>query len=140
MSHESKALLGGRGGYGIGRIVPLTFDQTVARIRETLQHVGFGVLTEINVTDTLIEKIDADIGRKYLILGACSPRLAYRALTAEPELGLLLPCNVVVAEADDGTYVGAVDPNKALGIVENDELMDVAEEARKGLKKAIEAV
>lgn len=140
LESKSTAPLGGKGGYGIGKMVPLSYDETVARVRETLQEEGFGVLTEIDVAATLKKKLDVDLGRRYVILGACNPRLAYRALTVEPELGLLLPCNVVVSEADGGTYVAAVDPNKALGVVGNDELQEVADQARAGLERAIEKV
>lgn len=136
----NKAILGGQGGYGIGKVVPDTFDEAVARVREALQQQGFGVLTEIDVATTLKNKLNVDFGRKYIILGACNPHLAYRALTAEPELGLLLPCNVVVAETSGGTYVGAVDPNKALGIVGNEALREVADQAYEGLKNAIDNV
>ena len=126
--------------YGISRRVDLTYDQAVERVQATLKDQGFGVLTEIDVAATLKKKLGVDLGHRYVILGACNPNLAYRALQAEPELGLLLPCNVIVYESDSGTVVSAVDPNQALGIVGNAELGEVAAEARSRLERAIQDV
>lgn len=126
--------------YGMNRTVEISFDEAYARVQESLKAEGFGVLTEIDVASTLKKKLDVDFGRRYVILGACNPNLAYQALQAELELGLLLPCNVIVYETEGGTVVSAVDPNEALGIVGNETLQTVAVEARARLKRAIENV
>ncbi len=94
----------------------LPFAEAVARVRETLKEEGFGVLTEIDVQATLREKLGQDVA-PYLILGACNPPYAHRALQLEPELGTLLPCNVVVYEHDGVTHLSAIDPVAMLGIV-----------------------
>lgn len=137
---KTAPILGGVGGYGIGKMTSLSYEDAVERVRETLQEESFGVLTEIDVANTLQEKVGKDIGGRYIILGACNPNLAYRAVTNEPEIGLLLPCNVVVAETDKGTYVGAVDPRQMMGFVGNEALDEVAEEARAHLIRAIDKV
>lgn len=140
MGERKAAILGGVGGYGIGKVTSHSYEEAVERVREELQKVGFGVLTEIDVTATLKAKLDVDLDGRYIILGACNPNLAFRAVTTEPEIGLLLPCNVVVAETDGGTYVGAIDPHKMMGVVGNDGLNEVAEQAAAALTTAIEAV
>lgn len=126
--------------YGITKKVDLPYDQAVARVKETLKEEGFGVLTEIDVTSTLKQKLDVDFGRRYVILGACNPHLAYEALQAELDLGLLLPCNVIVYETDGGSVVSAVDPEAALGIVGNPTLERVAEQAKSRLARAVSQV
>lgn len=140
MARKTEALLGGVGGYGIGKMTAHSFEEAVERVKQSLQQESFGILTEIDVASVLKEKIDADLDGRYIILGACNPHLAYRGITAEPELGLLLPCNVVVAEAAGGTYVGAVDPHKMMGFVGNEKLDSVADDARAALERAIERV
>ena len=117
----------------------LTFADAVARVRETLKEEGFGVLTEIDVQGTLREKLDAEM-EPYLILGACNPTFAHRALGLEPELGSLLPCNVVVYEQDGATHVSVVDPVAMLGIVENPDLEPIGQQIRERLERAVEAV
>ena len=115
----------------VGRTVRLNadFETAQARVIAALKVEGFGVLTEIDVKDTLKKKLDVDF-RPYKILGACNPPLAYRALSTAPEVGLLLPCNVVVAQAEDGvTEVSLVDPLAMLGVVAYADLRVVAEEA-----------
>jgi uncharacterized protein (DUF302 family) len=115
--------------YGMTRMLEnASFDETVDRVTEALGAEGFGVLTEIDVKATLKKKLDVDF-RRYTILGACNPPMAHRALEAEPEIGLLLPCNVVVQEAADGTGVSIslVDPMAMFGVVESEELAAVAE-------------
>jgi uncharacterized protein (DUF302 family) len=115
----------------VGRTVRLNadFETAQARVIAALKVEGFGVLTEIDVKDTLKKKLDVDF-RPYKILGACNPPLAYRALSIAPEVGLLLPCNVVVAQAEDGvTEVSLVDPLAMLGVVAYADLRVVAEEA-----------
>jgi len=117
----------------------LPLADAVARVREELTVEGFGVLTEIDVQATLKEKLDID-SDPYVILGACNAPLAHRALAAEPDLGVLLPCNVVVYERGGVTHVSAVDAERMLSIVENDELAPVAEDVRSRLGAVVERV
>ena len=113
------------------------FAEAVEHVREELKHEGFGVLCEIDVQATLREKIGAEIG-PYLILGACNPPLAHQSLTAEPELGVLLPCNVVVYEREGATHIAAIDAERMLSIVGNDELQPIAEQVREKLAAVVE--
>jgi uncharacterized protein (DUF302 family) len=116
------------------------YQTALERVTAALKVEGFGVLTEIDVKDTLKKKLDVDF-RPYKILGACNPPLAYRALSAAPQVGLLLPCNVTVSMADDGLVdVSLVDPLAMLGIVENEELASVAQEARQRLERVSAAL
>ena len=120
--------------------VHLQTDYETARLRtiDALKAEGFGVLTEIDVKATMKQKLNIDF-RQYTILGACNPPLAHRALMAAPEVGLLLPCNVTVAAADDGgTLVSAVAPLQMLGIIDNAELESVATEAQTRLRRAMD--
>ena len=117
----------------------LAFDEAVARVRKELETEGFGVLTEIDVQATLRKKLGVEVER-YLILGACNPNLAHQALELEPELGVLLPCNVVVYERDDATFVSAVDAERMLSIVGNDELVPVATDVRDRLARVVRRV
>jgi uncharacterized protein (DUF302 family) len=127
--------------YGIRKTVALPYEQAVEKIRGALKENGFGVLTEIDMKAKLKEKLDADF-KRYIILGACNPPLAYRALQAEPEIGLMLPCNVIVyEEGENQSVVSAADPRAMLGVVEGNEKLDaVAEETRKLLVKAVESM
>ena len=126
--------------YGISKTVDLSYEEALARVREALQEQGFGVLTEIDVKGTLKSKLQVDF-RRYVILGACNPSLAHRALMTEIEVGLLLPCNVVVYETEDGkTVVSALNPEVALGIVENEALGETAKEAATLLRQAIDSL
>ena len=111
--------------YGITTRLDLPYEKAVERTRAALKEEGFGVLTEIDVKATLKKKLNADF-RKYVILGACNPPLAHRALQAELEIGLLLPCNVIVYEEDGGTVVSAFDPMVAMSMAENPALAEVA--------------
>ena len=124
--------------YGLKVVVNAPYTDAVARATEALKAQGFGVLTTIDVQQTLKAKLDRDF-RRYVILGACNPQLAHRALEAELEVGLLLPCNVIVYEAGDASsVVAAMAPLAALGIVgENRELADVAAETDARLRKAL---
>lgn len=140
MGQGTTPILGGVGGYGIGKVTSYSYEEAIARVKEELAKESFGVLTEIDVAATLREKVGKDIGGRYIILGACNPGLAYRAVTTEPEIGLLLPCNVVVAETEGGTYVGAIDAHKMMGVVGNEALESVADEANAHLTRAIERV
>ncbi len=117
----------------------LPLPDAVARVREELKVEGFGVLTEIDVQATLKEKLDID-GEPYVILGACNPSLAHQALEAEPDLGVLLPCNVVVYERGGVTHVSAVDAERMLSIVESAELAPIAEDVRARLAAVVERV
>ena len=125
--------------YALTGKTSLPLPAAVARVREELKVEGFGVLTEIDVQATLKEKLDID-GEPYVILGACNPSLAHQALGAEPDLGVLLPCNVVVYERGGVTHVSAVDAERMLSIVENDELAPVAEDVRARLAAVVDRV
>jgi len=122
--------------YGMRRELAISYDQAVAKTKDALKAQGFGVLTEIDVKATLKAKLDADVD-PYIILGACNPPLAHRAITADPEVGLLLPCNVVVRTAGALTIVEAMDPAAAMGIVGNPAVESVANEAKERLEKAL---
>jgi len=125
--------------YGISKTLALSFEEAVDRVTEELKRQGFGVLTTIDVKDTLKKKLGVDFGN-YVILGACNPPLSYRALQAEEAIGLLLPCNVIVYERHGKTVVSAFDPIAMLSIVENEMIRPIAEEARKRLQEVIRAV
>lgn len=128
-----------RGTYGLGMTVALPYAEAITRTKAALKEQGFGVLSEIDVKATLKEKRNVDF-RPYVILGACNPALAHRALQTELDIGLLLPCNVVVYEVDGGSMVEAIDPVRALDIVGTPELQAIAAEAKALLLKALEAV
>jgi len=122
------------------RLATKDFDEAVAQVTESLQKEGFGVLTEIDVKATLKKKLDVDF-RRYKILGACNPTLAHKALGAEPQIGLLLPCNVVVQETDQGDILASIiDPKAMFALVEKQELKAVAEEADKRLSRVVESL
>lgn len=127
--------------YGFSIQVPLAYPQAVERTRAALAEEGFGVLCEIDVAATMKKKLDVDF-RPYVILGACNPPLAHRALVAEREIGLLLPCNVVVyAEDEEGRcVVAAMDPEAALELTGNDEVRVVAQEVKVRLERVLDAV
>ncbi len=126
-----------RAGYDITTTVAASYEDAVSRVKEALKREGFGVLTEIDVKKTMKEKLDEDF-TKYVILGACNPPLAHRALTADVNIGLLLPCNVIVYEGRDGrTVVSAADPEAMLEIADNPTLREVAAEARARLARAV---
>ena len=124
--------------YGLNIQVALPHDVAVERTREELSKEGFGVLTEVDIRETLKKKLDVDF-RPYVILGACNPPLAHRALTAEPDIGLLLPCNVIVYAGDTrgSTNVVAIDPVAQLGITGNAELESVADDVRQRLERVL---
>ncbi len=127
--------------YGIRTEVKLPYEKAIESTTAALKDEGFGVLTTIDVKDTLKKKLDVDF-RRYVILGACNPSIAHRALQAETELGLLLPCNVVVYEADSGdsSVVAVMAPLVALGIIDNAELHQAAKEADQRLRRAMAAL
>jgi uncharacterized protein (DUF302 family) len=125
--------------YGFGTTLDVPYEQAVARVKDALKAEGFGVLSEIDVQRTLREKLGAEM-ESYVILGACNPPLAHRALTEEPEIGLLLPCNVVVRATAAGSRVDIADPEAMLGIVGNERVQPVAEEAKQRLQRVVAAV
>jgi uncharacterized protein (DUF302 family) len=130
-------MLGTGTGYTLSATTTLPFADAVTRVREELQAEGFGVLCEIDVQATLKAKLDVD-REPYLILGACNPPLAHHALETEPELGTLLPCNVVVYVADGETHVSAIDAERMLSLVGNEELAPVAMQVRAKLAAVVE--
>jgi uncharacterized protein (DUF302 family) len=125
--------------YGFSREVPLPYEKALERITEELKKEGFGVLTTIDVRETLKNKLGVDFG-KYIILGACNPPLAHRALQAEEQIGLLLPCNVVVYERRGTTVVAAFDPMVMAEMADNPGLRAIAEEVKGKLARAVGAV
>lgn len=124
--------------YFFNKTIDLPFEEAIARVTEELKKEGFGILTEIDVQATLKKKLDVDF-RPYRILGACNPPFAHKALTAEPHIGIYLPCNVIVQDAGNGqTEVAAVDPLVAMSRVENPMLESVAKEVQAKLQRVIE--
>ena len=122
--------------YAISTTVSTPYAETVEAVKAALGEQGFGVLTEIDIKATLKKKLDVDVPAQ-VILGACRPPLAYQSLQAEPSIGLLLPCNVVVRETEDGTVVEAVDPQTMVQMTDNGDLQKVADEAKERLEKAL---
>ncbi len=126
--------------YGFGKTVPLDFEHAIDVVTTALKQEGFGVLTDIDVQATLKSKLGEDMP-PYRILGACNPPLAHRALIAEPSIGLLLPCNVVVRQEDNGTvHVECMDPAAVLDLVDNAAVHDLALEVRQRLERVLAAV
>lgn len=123
--------------YGFGATLAVPFADALARTKAALAEEGFGVLSEIDVRATFKAKLGVDF-EGYTILGACNPTLAHRALAAEHELGLLLPCNVIVHDHDGASAVSIVDPAAMLGVVDNDDLRAVAREAKGRLERVVE--
>lgn len=118
--------------------VDLSYDQAISKVTELLKEEGFGVLTEIDVKETLKKKLDVDF-KNYKILGACNPEFAYKALQAEDKIGVMLPCNVIVEEHEDGTVeVSAVNPVASMQAVSNKDLHTISEQVRSDLGKVIE--
>jgi uncharacterized protein (DUF302 family) len=126
-------------GYTLSATTQQPFAETVERVRDELKQEGFGVLCEIDVQATLKEKLGVE-GEPYLILGACNPPLAHRALEAEPDLGALLPCNVIVYRRAGETHISAVDAEQMLSIVGNNELAPIAADVRRRLAAVVERV
>ena len=123
--------------YTLSTTTDQSFADTVERVRDELKAEGFGVLSEIDVRETLRAKLGVE-GEPYLILGACNPPLAHQALSAEPELGTLLPCNVVVYQREGETHISAIDAERMLSIVGNGGLAPVAAEVRRKLAHVVE--
>jgi len=115
----------------------VSIDEADGRIREALKAEGFGVLTEIDVKDTMKQKIDIEMDG-YRILGACNPHMAHEAIGLEPRIGAMLPCNVILREVDDGTEINAIDPVASMAAVENPGLIDVAGKVRHMLRRAVD--
>jgi uncharacterized protein (DUF302 family) len=139
MQSMAEKKVGGTIKYGFKREVEMPFQFAVERARTALADEGFGVLCEIDIKAKLKEKLGVDF-RNYVILGACNPPLAFEALQEEIDLGLLLPCNVVVYEEGPRTIVGAVDAARMMSIVGNEQLAKTAEAANERLQRAIEAI
>lgn len=125
--------------YGFSKMVPLSFDQAINKVTEELKKEGFGVLTTIDIQETLKKKIDVNIPR-YTILGACNPHFAHKALQTEVEIGLLLPCNVIVYEKEGAVIVSVFDPMVMDTILENSAMKPVAEEVQLRLRRVIDSV
>lgn len=125
-------------GYALKKTLPSAIEEAEARVREALKAEGFGVLTEIDVQTTLKEKLDVDF-RPYRILGACNPPLAHRALTEETDIGLLLPCNVIVYEGQNpgSSVVAILDPVQQLGVAGRDDMAPLAEEVRSRMERVV---
>ena len=126
--------------FGFGKKVEHDFDVALERVTEELAKEGFGILTEIDVKATIKKKLDKDM-RPYRILGACNPGLAHQAVTAVPEIGLLLPCNVLVREDEEGqVHVSFMDPGAVLGLVNNPQVDPLAEQVKVKLERVLEAL
>ena len=122
--------------YSIKKEVKIIYDGAVLKVREALKNEGFGILTEIDVKATLKKKLNADFDN-YLILGACNPPLAHKALQAEPDLGLMLPCNVIVYEKEGKTFVAAIRPTIQMQKIGNPQLALIAAKVEEKLKNVI---
>lgn len=123
--------------YGFKKELEIGFDEAVDKVKQSLKDEGFGILTEANIQEALKAKLGVDYD-KYLILGACHPPSAYKVLQAEKDIGLLLPCNVIIYEDNGKTIVNAINPIVAMSIVENESLGDIAQEITEKLKKVID--
>ena len=137
MDDKTKTHSGIDVGYGYGRFLNLPFEAAVQRAKDSLKSEGFGVLCEIDIKEKLKEKLGVEFS-KYLILGACNPSLAYAALQQEINLGLLLPCNVVVYERDGQPFVGAIDAARMLSVVGNPALAPTADQVNQKLRRVID--
>jgi uncharacterized protein (DUF302 family) len=126
--------------YYFSKIINESFDRAIVKVVVSLKNEGFGVLTEIDVKETLKKKMDVDF-QKYRILGACNPAFAYKALKAEDKIGTMLPCNVIVQEISEGEVeIAAVDPVASMKAVENPALFEIAKQVQEKLKKVIKSL
>ncbi len=126
--------------YAFTAVLNTSYEDAISKITGALKEEGFGVLTEIDVKATLKKKLDVDF-RKYVILGACNPPYAHRTLQADLDVGLLLPCNVIVYETDDKkAYVSAINPVSALEVIKKEELRKIAQEVSEKLKRVVDKV
>jgi uncharacterized protein (DUF302 family) len=125
--------------YGFSKTIDLPYEQAIEKVTVELKKEGFGVLTSIDVKETLKQKINVDF-KKYTILGACNPPIAHRALQEEEEIGLLLPCNVIVYEKEGKTRVSIFDPMVMTWIMENDQMKPIASEVQERLQRVLKAI
>jgi uncharacterized protein (DUF302 family) len=125
--------------YGMQKKLDLSYDQAVEQVTAALKEQGFGVLTSIDVQQTMRQKLDKDF-RRYVILGACNPPLAFQALTDELEIGLLLPCNVIVYEDGEQSVVSILNPDQMMAFAQNNKLEPVAQQAKLRLEKVLESL
>jgi len=125
--------------YGFSKTIDLGFDEAISKVTDELKKEGFGVLTTIDVKDTLKKKINVDF-KKYTILGACNPPIALRALQTEEELGLLLPCNVIVYEKDNQTTVSFFDPMIMTKLIDNKKMEPIAKEVKEKLQRVFAGI
>ena len=125
--------------YGVGRYLDESYEQALPRVVEALKAEGFGVLTEIDVKKTMKEKLDVDVP-SHTILGACNPTLAYAAIQVEPDVGILLPCSVVVYATDRGTRVTAVNAGAMLAMADNEQLAPITEEVQARLDRVLQSL
>lgn len=126
-------------GYGIKTTLQISFDETLERVTEALKSQGFGILTEIDVKATMKKKLDVQMDN-YRILGACNPPFAHKALTAEKDIGLLLPCNVIIYEKEGHTVVSAINPMEAMSVVKNEKMLPIAKQVTEKLTEAIRSL
>ncbi len=125
--------------YGFSKLVNLPFEQAVEKVTDELKKEGFGVLTTIDVKETMKKKLDVDF-KKYVILGACNPPFAFKALQAEEDIGLLLPCNVIVYEKEGATAVAIFDPMVMTQLIDNPAVRPIATEVRERLQRVLAAM
>lgn len=125
--------------YGYKKQVELSYEDTIQKTREALKEHGFGVLTEIDVKATLKKKLDINFD-KYIILGACKPKMAFKALSVERDIGLMLPCNIIVYEQEEKVFISAILPSVAMGMIVNPELKEIATIVEKDLKDTIDSI
>jgi len=125
--------------YGFSKTIDLTYEQAIEKVTAELKKEGFGVLTFIDVKETLKQKINVDF-KKYAILGACNPPIAHKALQEEEDLGLLLPCNVIVYEKNDKIRISIFDPMVMTWIIENDNMKPIATEVQERLQRVLNAI
>ena len=125
--------------YGFVKKTGLSFDDALVKAEEELKKEGFGILTKIDVKEKLKEKLNIDFPR-YQILGACNPKMAHKAISIEWDIGLLLPCNVIVYEKESAVYIGIIKPTQAMAGIENDELKETAKEVEIKLKSVFEKI
>jgi len=125
--------------YGFSKTVDLTYEKAIEKVTEELKKEGFGVLTSIDVKETLKKKLNVDFSR-YIILGACNPPFAHKALLADEQIGLLLPCNIIIYEKEGKTNISVFDPMIMMKIMEDETMRPIAEEVKKRLERVLKAV
>jgi len=125
--------------YGFIKKIDLSFDDALVKVTDELKKEGFGILTTIDAQEKFKEKLNIDFP-KYKILGACNPAMAHKAISMEWNVGLLLPCNVIVYEKENSVWVGIIKPSQAMAMVENEELKEIAAEVEAKLKKVFEGI